>query len=71
MDTELRRRFLKCLDFDFAAVEMRAAGIKRPLTGRADWEINGPASWPRERAWWLDDDPTPVVNAHGRDAVRT
>lgn len=70
MDSELRRRFLKLLDVDFAALDMRAAGIVRPLTGRADWEITGPRWWPHERAWWLDDDPTPVANAHGRDAVR-
>lgn len=69
MDSALRTRFLKRLNFDFAAVDMREWGIKRSSSGRADWEIRGPTTWPRERAWWLDDDPVPVVGAHGRDCV--
>lgn len=53
MDSELRRRFLQLLSFDFAALDLRAAGVRRYTTGRADWRIDGPDYWPRLRAWWL------------------
>lgn len=60
MDTELRRRFLCFLDRDFAALDLRAAGIKRWGSSQADWPVDGPRLWPKEREWWLRADPTPA-----------
>jgi hypothetical protein len=47
MDSALRRRFLKSLDFDFAKIELREMGVKL-----MDPTPSGPQQWPTERAWW-------------------
>jgi hypothetical protein len=52
MDSELRRRFLQILGFDFAALDLRAARV--PMSsGGTSWPINGPQRWAEVRAWWL------------------
>lgn len=63
MDRELRRRFLQSLSFDFAKIELREHGVKL-----MDPTPNGSTQWPKERAWWLNDDPTPVVRVEGANA---
>lgn len=73
MDSALRRRFLTSLKVDFAALELSEKGVRRWMSGRADWPINGPTSWAGERAWWLRNDPSPVVSslsAADRDFIR-
>lgn len=52
MDSELRRRFLQSLSFDFAALDLREMKVKRWSTGKPDWPVNGPSLWSRTRAWW-------------------
>jgi hypothetical protein len=57
VDSELRRRFLQFLNFDFAAVEMREMRIVR-YDGRCDWPLRGQGAWALHRAWWRGEDPT-------------
>lgn len=47
MDSSLRQRFLKQLDFDLAKIELREMGVKLNNP-----EPVGPRMWPVERAWW-------------------
>ena len=47
MDSALRHRFLRSLDFDFAKIELREMGVKLMSP-----EPSGPQEWPTERAWW-------------------
>lgn len=51
MDSELRRRFLQCLGWDFAALDLREMGV-RQWNGRTDWPLNGARDWAAIRSWW-------------------